>query len=69
MKEQRINCHVEVVKMQEYWCFAVFKILALMLCATFICCISKKCTTPHHKNFSIVTKCFKVPWMWTDSLV
>jgi hypothetical protein len=26
-------------------------------------------TTPHCKNFSIVTKCFKVPRTWTDSLV
>jgi hypothetical protein len=26
-------------------------------------------TTPHSKNFSIVTNCFKVPWTWTDSLV
>jgi hypothetical protein len=25
-------------------------------------------TTPHHKIFFIVTKCFKVPWTWTDSL-
>jgi hypothetical protein len=25
-------------------------------------------TTPHRKNFSIVTKYFKVPRTWTDSL-
>jgi hypothetical protein len=25
-------------------------------------------TTPHRKNFSVVTKCFKVPRTWTDSL-
>jgi hypothetical protein len=26
-------------------------------------------TTPHRKDFSIVTKCFKVPRTWTDYLV
>jgi hypothetical protein len=26
-------------------------------------------TTPHRKNFSVVTKCFKVHQTWTDSLV
>jgi hypothetical protein len=25
-------------------------------------------TTAHQKKKFIVTKCFKVPWTWTDSL-
>jgi hypothetical protein len=31
--------------------------------------VGRGAATPHHKNVSIVTKCFKVPRTWTDSLV
>jgi hypothetical protein len=31
--------------------------------------VGRGAATPHHKNFSIITKCFKVPQTWTDSLV
>jgi hypothetical protein len=31
--------------------------------------VGRGAATPNRKNFFIVTKCFKVPWTWTDSLV
>jgi hypothetical protein len=31
--------------------------------------VGRGADNPHRKNFSIVTKCFKVPRTWTESLV
>jgi hypothetical protein len=31
--------------------------------------VGRGAATPHRNNFSTVTKCFKMPWTWTDSLV